>query len=71
MTKRELKLLKSLLRSKGAYTKFKSNIKAQARGTVPNLSTCSIACAFIWADTPEGSAYWSRLDDELMEIIYK
>lgn len=67
MTKRELKLLKSLLRSKGAYTKFKLNMK-RARGTVSNLSTCSISCAFVWVDTPEGYVYWRRLEYELIDL---
>ena len=71
MTKRELKLLRSLLRSKGAYNKFKLNIKAQDGSIVTHLSTCSlacsIACAFVWSDTPEGSDYWSKLNDELLE----
>ena len=37
MTKRELKLLKSLLRSNGAHTKFKRNMK-RAGITETNLS---------------------------------
>ena len=71
MTKRELKLLKSFLRSKGAYTKFKLNRKAQNRRAITNLSICSIAHAFVWADTPEGNGYWRRLNDELMDLKYK
>ena len=67
MTKRELKLLKSLLRSKGAYTKFKLNMK-RSRRSMADLSTCSIACAFIWSDTPEGTNYWSKLNDEFMDL---
>ena len=70
MTKRKLKLLKSLLRSKGAYTKFKLNMK-RSRRSMADLSTCSIACAFIWSDTPEGYWYWKRLNGELTELKYK
>ena len=70
MTKRELKLLKSLLRSKGAYPKFKLNRKRVGR-IMTDLGYCSIACAFIWADTPEGRDYWSKLNDELMDLRWK
>ena len=66
MTKRELKLLKSFLRSKGAYTKFKLNRKRLRRRGIADLGYCSIACAFIWSDTPEGRDYWKRLNDELI-----
>ena len=74
MTKRELKLLRSLLRSKGAYIKFMLNAK-RAGISLHALSICplahSIACAFIWADTPEGRDYWSKLNDELMDLRWK
>lgn len=67
MTRRKMKLLKGLLRSKGAYTKFKLNMK-RARRTMPDLITCSIATAFVWSDTPEGPNYWSKLNAELMTL---
>ena len=75
MTKRELKLLKSLLRSNGAHTKFKRNMK-RAGITETNLSeftdiSTALACAFIWGDTPEGRDYWSKLNDELMDLSWK
>ena len=74
MTKRELELLTGFLRRKGAYTKFKSNMK-RVGISLHDLSICplahSIACAFTWADTPEGRDYWSRLDDELMDLKYE
>lgn len=70
MTKRELKLLKNFLRSKGAYTKFKLNMK-RAGSIRADLDDCSLACAFIWKDTPEGREYWSKLHYELMDLRWK
>lgn len=43
----------------------------RARRIIPNLGACSIATAFIWMETPEGSDYWSRLNDELMDLRWK
>lgn len=31
-------------------------------------STCTIDDAFIWKDTPEGSAFWGKINDEMSEV---
>lgn len=61
----ETEALKAFLRRKGAWDAYCKNRRTLC-GTTERVE---LACAFTWAESPEGHDYWQQLEEEFVEWI--